>query len=343
MADPTSFFTTAYEAGFGTYTEADDLLHPAMNAKVADYTCSETQYLGFNVPEYDISAIGYLWHHPKMQTVYGGTVALRGIKRQITAAEMVDLRCYMSDSVLAGDLHDVRLDSGYRTQVIEPGRRFRISYEDPERENRYDVELTAIMPPVMWPTGRHFEQAMRTKGELVLRGERIPVDGYFVRDRTWGEARTEAAPPIPATSWMTGVFDDDFAFSANVIDDPARNPIWADRFTVDPDHLVLGGWIWKDGRVAALRSASKLNTYDRDTMVPRTIDMRIEDSEGREFEIHGEVRSAFPWNAWHNVHGPCGVTRWELDGRTGYGDLLEVQWNDFVSAYMNPGRTEESR
>ncbi len=161
MTDTPTFFVTNYDPNFGHYKPEDDFLHPTANEAVENYACTETQYLGFNIPQACISGVGYMWHHPHMKTVLGGAVAYQGVKRQFIAAELCDVRSFMSDEVLKNDLHEVSFDNGYRTQVIEPGRLFRIRYDDLARKNHFDVTLTAIMPPAMWPTGSHLEQAMK--------------------------------------------------------------------------------------------------------------------------------------------------------------------------------------
>ena len=330
--NPPTFFVTNYDARFGQYKPEDDMLHPEANAKVPHYTCTETQYLGFNIPEAAISGIGYLWHHPNLKTVLAGACAYQGVKSQLIAAELCDVRSYMSDEVLANNLTSVKFDNGYHTEVLEPGKKFRIRYDDPARKNHYDVTLTAIMPPAMWPTGRHLEQALKTKGELTLRGEKFPVNGYFVRDRSWGEGRSEQIMPIPVTSWMTGVFNDNFAFNCNALDHPDLNPIWKPYFNVAPEKTLIGGWIWRDGELTAITSAKKLVHYDLDTLIPKSIEMTVIDAKNRTFEMQGTIISAAPFNIWMNVNAPICLTRWECEGLTGYGDTQDVQWNDFVHA-----------
>jgi hypothetical protein len=332
MTDTPTFFVTNYDPNFGHYKPEDDFLHPAANEAVENYACTETQYLGFNIPEACISGVGYMWHHPHMQTVLAGAVAYQGVKRQFIAAELCDIRSFMSDEVLKNDLHEVSFDSGYRTQVIDPGKQFRIRYDDPARKNHFDVTLTAIMPPAMWPTGRHLEQAMKTKGELTLRGEHFTVNGYFVRDRSWGEARSERIMPIPVTSWMTGVFNDDFAFNCNALDHPDLNPVWKPYFDVKPENTLIGGWVWRNGELTAIRAAKKRVHYDLATMIPKSVDLTFTDAKDRTFEMHGTILSAAPFNCWMNVNAPICLTRWECNGLTGHGDTQDIQWNDFVQA-----------
>jgi hypothetical protein len=70
------------------------------------------------------------------------------------------------------------------------------------------VPLTAVDDPIVWANGKHFEQVMRTQGQLVLRGQRHDVDSFNIRDRSWGELRPEGHNPAPPYNWVHGVFDE---------------------------------------------------------------------------------------------------------------------------------------
>lgn len=332
-AAPTPYFLTQTQDRFASYDTSADFLHPEANAKCDHYSCTETQYLGFSIPEENIHAVNYLWHHPKMKTVMGGTVVFQGYKPVHLAAELIDMRNYMSDSVLANDLHDYQFDNGYRAQVIEPLKKFRVSYNDPKRDNSFDVTLEAIMPLAMWPTGRHFEQICKTSGELVLRGKKFKVDGFTVRDRSWGEARKEETMPIPCTTWMVGSFNKDFGFNCNALDHPDLNPIWKDSFNIKAEQTLLGGWMWVDGQIVPIVEARKLTHYDRKTMFPTRIELNITIKDGRKYEMVGTVTAACPFNPWINVYTPICLTRWECNGQVGFGESQDVQWNDFVTKY----------
>jgi hypothetical protein len=331
-----TFFVSSYAPSFGNAVPDDDLLHPAANAKITDYACTETQYLGFNIPEADISGVNYIWHHPHLKQVLGGSVVYKGIKRQIIASELCDIRSFMRDDALAGDLRHYKLDTGTEVRIIEPLKKLQLRYDDPLRKNHFDVTLTAIMPPAMWPTGRHFEQAMKTEGKLTLRGEKYDVRGYFIRDRSWGEARSEINMPIPATSWLTGTFNDGFAFNCNAVDHPDLNPLWKGHFEIPEDKLLFGGWIWLDGELTPIISARKHVDYDISTLIPRSVDLSVVDAKRRKFAMHGTIRSAIPFNCWMNVHAPICLTRWECRGLTGWGDTQDIQWSDFVQACLRP-------
>lgn len=336
MSDNSTFFDKQYGEGFGKFGPEDDLLHPEQNAQILSYGATETQYLGFNIPEEGITSVSYLWHHPRLRALTGGCMAWQGIKPMPLACELIDMRCYMDDAALKNDLHDYTLDNGYRARIIEPLKKFHITYSDEARGNSFDVQLTAVMPIAMIPSSKHFEQVMRAEGELTLRGKRHKVNGYCTRDRTWGEARPEQILPIPATTWMNCVFGDDYAFHCNAIDHPDLNPLWSGKFNVAPDKVLMGGWVWRDGELVKVTSAKKKVTYDRRTMIPKRIDLRMTDAKNRVYEAEGEIVNCGHLNVWMNVNAPFCLTRWKCDGKVGWGESQDIQWNDFVQEFIQP-------
>ncbi|HEY3240960.1 MAG TPA: hypothetical protein VGL92_15435 [Acidimicrobiia bacterium] len=328
----TSFFMNPHTAGFGPCTEADDLLHREMNSQVSDPALTETQYLGFSVPEAGIHALNYLWIHPNLELLTGGVWAWQGVKRSQLAAELFDMRQFMEDEpIRKGDLADYELPMGYRVKVLQPLEKIHIAYDDPARGNAFDVTLTAIMPPAMIASGKHFDQAMRTEGEVTLRGRRHRVDGYTVRDRSWGEVRPEDPRPVPPLHWVTGVFSDDFAFHMMGVEDPSTGPVWKDAF---PDAGALTainrGWIWRDGELTGLESAAITTRWNRDTGYPVAHTVRITGTSGLELSLEGTITASCSWSPWSNANMLISLARWECEGRVGWGDSQVATWTDFV-------------
>jgi hypothetical protein len=329
----TSFFMNAQAAGFGTCTPADELLHRELNATLDHPALTETQFLGFSVPEANIHSLCYAWAHPTLETITGGVWAWQGVKPTALASEMFDIRQYMDFSPFrTGDFDNLQLPNGYRVECLKPLEKFRMTYEDPSRRNAFDITLTAIMPPAVLPSGRHLDQAMRTEGTLLLRGRPYPVDGYTVRDRSWGENRTEEPRPAPPIHWLTGVFDDTFAFHMMGIEHPSADPIWRDIYPID-DAKADGmnrGWVWADGELRSVERASVRTRWNTSTGYPLAHDVALTDSSGREYALTGEVTASNNWSAWSNAFFGISLTRWTHEGRTGWGDSQIGAWTDFV-------------
>ena len=331
-----SFFMNTQAPGFGACAAADELMHHELNATLTDPALTETQFLGFNVPDAGIHSLNYLWAHPNLRLLTGGVWTWRGVKPNALSSEMFDMRQFMPDDPIrgSGDLNSFELPNGYHVEVGEPLRTIRIGYEDAARGNAFDVELTAIMPPAVLPSGRHFDQAMRTRGSVTLRGESYPVDGWTVRDRSWGENRTEEPRNAPPLHWMTGVFDDDFAFHLMGIEHASAGPVWKDVYPVDDTltEAMNRGWIWRDGELLALASGAVRTRWDRATGYPTGHELTLVDTRGQRYVITGDIMAINNWSAWSNAFFAIGLTRWQYGDRVGHGDSQTAAWTDFVRA-----------
>ncbi|HKY89781.1 MAG TPA: hypothetical protein VJM11_02025 [Nevskiaceae bacterium] len=334
MSKDPDWFATQHE-GFGRFTPEDDLLHPG-HRKDGD-SLTETQYFGFNIPAESIYCFGYFWLHPNLDVVSGGLFVCQGIKSAHLQAELFDIHAYVHrKSVIRDDLRSYRFPNGYGVDVLEPGRRMRIRYDDASRGNHVDVEATAIMPVAMRGNDKHFEQAMRMRGSLMLRGKKHVVDGFNIRDRSWGELRPEEPQALPPMTWLTGAFDDDFAFNCNAFDHPDLEPEWKGRLSLSPERAFNDGWVFHDGKLLRLRTARKRTVRDPRTGRPLSHRIETEDANGKSWTITGTVRAGLPWAGWPNMICQLFLTRWECEGRVGWGDTQEVQWTDYVRACTQP-------
>jgi hypothetical protein len=341
MSENTSYFMNPQIAdGFGETKPSDERVHREMNAEVSDPALVETQFVGFNVPEANIHCLNYLWLHPNMRLMSGGAWCWQGFKGRQLEAELFDMRDFIPDAAITddgGDIDDVTLPSGYRHEVITPLEEIRVSYEDSVRGNAFEVTMKAVMPPAMLPSGKHFDQAMKTEGWVTLGGTRHEVDGYTVRDRSWAEARTEDPMAVSPIQWFTMCFDDDFAVHVTGVEDPGA-AAWRDRF--DADESLPGamnrGWVWVDGELRSLERAV-FSTKWADRGGQRAHSVEITDSEGRDYSIEGEVLALCPWNTWSNVHMSIGLARWECDGKIGHGDTQAALFTDFIRSVFDSG------
>jgi hypothetical protein len=325
-----AFFSKKWAKQLGKSPGNDEGLHLEWKSSNPHYALTETQYFGFHVPEANIHAFTYLWHHAHLGVISGGAMAMRGIKENASACELFDYRAYMSDKILPADLSSYKMDNSYAVEILSEGTAFRTSYDDPDRKNSFDVTHTAVCERMYWPNNKHFEQVMRTKGELVLRGERHRVDGFHIRDRSWGEARVEAPSSAPPNTWNTGVFDEGFSFMVMGFDHPDLNPIWSGLYKVAAEDSMRFGWMIVDGESMAIAGLRRIGRYMRSTLIPQSADMEITDARGREFVIRGTVLAAAPLYGWPNARTPICLMRWECNGKVGYGEIQEMQATDFL-------------
>jgi hypothetical protein len=339
MGENTSYFMNPQVAdSFGDTTAADEGMHRAALEESTDPALVETVFNGFNVPEADIHCLNYIWLHPNLGLMSGGVWCWQGIKRSQLEVELFDMRDFHPDTAITtggGDLTDVTLPNGYRHQVVTPLEEVRMTYEDAKRGNAFDVVTTAIMPPAMLPSNRHFDQAMRTSGTLRLRGEEYPVNGFTVRDRSWGEARTEDPIGMSGIHWLVAVFGEDYAVHVTGLEDP-ETASWHDRFPEDPaaSQKMNRGWVFKDGQLLSVRSARIETEWDVAGRRQAAHQVVVVDETGAEHRLSGDIRACANWHTWSNVHMSVGLTRWECDGRVGHGDSQIAMWTDFVRAHF---------
>ena len=318
--------------GLGFIKPEDDLLHPASFKGVDDDSATETQYFGFSIPEENIHALTYCWWHPNLKVVSGGIFVFQGVKEHTPMAELCDWRTFMSDKAIAKDLHEFRFDNGYGVKILEANKRFHITYDSPAEQNFVDVIAEATLPAVMFADGNHFEQTMKMKGKLTLRGKKYEVDCYSVRDRSWGKPRPETLMPLPPMSWMVGTFSDDFSFNCTVFDHASGQPERNGKFVMPDDQALNGGWVYRDAKVGRIVTAHKRVTRGAGSTVCAGIDLQFTDEHGREFKMKATLSASCPIQPWNNTWMVINLMRWECDGLVGHGDNQEAFWGTYLNS-----------
>lgn len=325
------FFLTQNE-GLGQVRPEDDLLHPASFKDVGDDSATETQYFGFNVPEANIGAFAYMWHHPNLKLCSGGLFVFQGVKETTVHAELCDFRTFMSDAALKNNLQEFRFDNGYGVRVIEPLKHFHMTYADPANDNSVDLMIEAVLPAVMFADGKHFEQTMQVKGGLVLRGKHYDVDCFTVRDRSWGKPRPETLLPVPPMSWMVGTFSKDFSFNCTMFDHASGQPERNGQFVVPDERAINGGWVYRNGKLGRIVKGVKRVVRGAGSTICAGIDLQLTDEHGREFAMKATLCASCPIAAWTNVWMVINLMRWECDGQVGYGDNQEAFWGNYLNS-----------
>ena len=325
---PQLYALQSWKAEFGPPHPEPEGLHRDYLREKSHYALSQTQYFGFSIPQHNVHALLMLWHHPNLGVISGGPMVWRGKKKTQLACELLDYRNYMSDRIL-GAFKSYKLDNSYSVTVVDGGREFHFSYEDASRDNRFELTQVPVSERLYWPSGNHFEQVMRTKGDLVLRGKHYAIDGFHIRDRSWGENRLEDPYHTAPLAWSTGVFDESFAFNVTGMDDPMLGPIWKDRFKVESKDTLKFGWVIAEGVAAPLVRLRKITTFNA-SLFPETVKMELLDTRGREFQINGTITALSPHIPWPNCTVHICLTRWECNGKIGWGDHQEVQYTDIL-------------
>jgi hypothetical protein len=316
--------------GLGKVEESDDFLHPLLSTEEPGYQLSETHYFGFNIPEHSIQGFGTCWYHPHLKTLMGGVGAWQGFKSHPLQSEIWDVLFYMPDSYLAQDNRHYKLENGYEVTTLQPLVAHRLQYENKKTDSWLDLTMTALMPPVMLGTGYHFDQAMKVKGEVRLRGKTYSVASNSVRDRSFGQLRYEHHQSVPPLAWMNCGFSETLCFCCTAFDDPRKNPSWAGVLSVPGDNPLRSGWIYRDGVASDVVAASKTCTRKPGVTYPDKVELTITDRLGRTLEITGQSMTGVNWAFWSNCDSNICLMRWECEGQVGYGDYQEFMWTEYI-------------
>jgi hypothetical protein len=85
-----------------------------------------------------------------------------------------------------------------------------------------------------------------------------------------------------------------------------------------------------DGEQRRLARASKITRREFPWCRPLNHEIEMEDTSGRIYRLTGKVIAQSCWAGWPNANVWLGLVEWHLDGKTGYGETQEVQWNDYI-------------
>lgn len=317
------------QSGFGTVTAADDFLHP--DVQLPDFTLTETYWFNFYVPERGLSGAIYCWMHKNLGSCTSGVWIYRGFKAHHLQCEHFNVQSHLPYPQQQGNTITVP-HIGLQIEIVEPLKRHAIRYRDPHSDTRLDLDVSALMPPAVRGNGFHFEQAIQVKGSLTLAGEHIVVDSFSVRDRSWGQARAEDPARHPPLDWAVGVLDGGrTAFNILACDDPEAHSGWTQRYGITRDRTLRDGWLYQDGRLRHIVSATQLVEREAGGM-RRPLGYRcdFEVEGGSRHSLVGRLVGQCPFGLWPNLYSTFSMVEWDLDGRKGWGDLQDSYWIEFL-------------
>jgi len=203
--------------------------------------------------------------------------------------------------------------------MADPGRAFR---ESPKRKVRLDL-LHEAAGPLYGSAGHgdddgkpadqqfaraHYEQHMHVTGTLEIEGERHEIDGYGLRDHSWGPRYWQA---IHAYDWLTMNFGPDFGAMVSVIQ---RDP--------EGRSVRRGGVLVRNGELEPIVDARVEAGYAANGLYHDTVRATVKTAKGEELVIDGEVTGFIPLRNRREgrvTHIGEGMTRWRVGDRVGYG------------------------
>ncbi|MET0910498.1 MAG: hypothetical protein ABWZ99_13620 [Ilumatobacteraceae bacterium] len=344
------------------FTLDDDTYHVPT---VADPLWFETAWFSFSVPERRIGC----WLHAGRHT-NRGTMTWRVFLWDPRGADPARMAYYKMvsdvpfgaapggeragpDDTHSVDLRDVAFPGGgWSMKVLDPLMNYHVSYADPDANFAIEFEHRSLHPPHRFTPGEapcvdnpHLDQLGHLTGALVLDGERIALDCYSVRDRTWGpRSRHHSHGAQPATETRARVANPGGPAWREIERERGRGRIqyifghaWDDSgcdtgflsFVRTQDGTADGwsplnmGWLLRDGEFVRLdTSKSRMKNYrDPDSGWSMHMEVDLVDRTGRTLQAEGVALSH---NCEHG-NGANAFMRWDLvlpDGRsrTGWGE-----------------------
>jgi hypothetical protein len=239
------------------------------------------------------------------------------------------------------DHNDAFDAGGVRFEVLEPTERLRTRYrgrmvelaeprdmaeprkalsQNPRRQVELDLVHEAIGPMY----GRagdaaeerrdaseqfakaHYEQHMATRGELRIDEDRFEIDGFGLRDHSWGPRHWQA---IDGYEWLTMNFGRDLGAMVSVI-------------RRDGNVARRGGVIVRGDDIEPIRKVEIEAEYEDNGLYHRAVTAHIETAAGETHVITGEVKGFIPLRNRRQgmlTHIGEGMTEWTWNDRKGYG------------------------
>jgi hypothetical protein len=320
---------------------ADDSFHPRSD----DPWWNESAWFSFMAPERDLSGFVYLYHRPNMGYSVGAVGVWDPSGDRDEDCLFYDW-CEPSPLAADADMYDVTLHNGLSVRCLEPLRSFRIGYRNPAYYGGAGgaLELTyeGLAPPhdsgtpdgqTEWSIG-HYEQVGRMRGWIELRGERIEIDCYSLRDHSWGPRKlvNNTRGHFP---WAIASPDSGFAVWARSDLDPDADPVYGTT------EQVVGGWYLRDGEFGRLTGGTCRVVERDDRGRPVEVITEATDHLGRTLHAEGRTRNHLHWRGYPWLSMWWSQADWSFDGRVAVGehqDFVPVQLRRKVLRSAPAGR-----
>jgi hypothetical protein len=231
---------------------------------------------------------------------------------------------------------------GLRFEVLEPTQRHRTTFDgtvvelreprdmadpraafsdNPKKRVRFDLVHDAVGPLYGNKAEKradedaeqsfaraHFEQHMHVTGTLEIDGESLAIDGFGLRDHSWGPRYWQA---IHSYEWLTLNFGPDLGAMVSVIQRDAAG-----------EHRTAGGVLQRGMELERLVDARIEAEYEENGLYHKRVTAHVRTEKGEELTIEGEVQSFIPLRNRRGdavTHIGEGMTQWRLGDRVGYG------------------------
>ena len=279
-----------------------------------DTNWSETCWFTFTVPERKISGQLYPFFRANL-----GTMAAGAYFWDPTGSRPEN--CLYSKNfwhlpIPDQPLSDITIGNGIKYRCVKPQEQYEISYDDSDGGNEIHAELTftAVTEP-HYLGEHHLDQPGRYTGELVIHGEKMKVDSFGFRDRSWGprtqhgQGLTSSPAPHGGYSYATGMGADGNlnAFHTITMD-------WGQGLK------SIHGYLMRDGVWAKLAEATRTVVERNAEGIPTRVIIEGVDEKGRSLSARGTGHNGFSFFINPNMFTMNCLYEWEFDGVTAWGE-----------------------
>ena len=161
-------------------------------------------------------------------------------------------------------------------------------------------------PPEQQFARAHYEQHMAVTGTLRVGEDVTPIDGFGLRDHSWGPRYWQA---IHSYEWLTMNFGADFGAMISVI-------------RRDADSERVSGVVVRGDQLDGVKHARVRAEFESNGLYHRRVAVDLETHGGEKLSIEGDVEGFIPLRNRRDgmvTHIGEGMTEWRCGDRVGYG------------------------
>ncbi len=335
------------------FTAEDDGFHQLTDSPYE----TETNWWSFNIPERNLGCWIHTLFHPAREVINSRIFAWDN--SGVSPGQMAYFRRVDAPMPRGMDLRDITFPViGYQLKMLEPLMKYHLTYHDKDRGFALDFVHTGAHAPWRFPPGvppfrdsPHLDQLGHIEGEMTLRGEKIRIDSWSVRDRSWGPrgGPHSTSPKVYAPGetrllhpggprwreierergrgriqYIFGHHRDRTGFLSFCRTQDGRADGWCP---------MNAGWMLRDGRFTRLDAEKSRMRNHRDPRTGHSAHMEVEltDTEGRTLAAEGFAVSRMR----ESGYGVNSLMRWEMDGHIGWGEDQDVWGQDHFTRMLD--------
>jgi hypothetical protein len=287
----------------------DDEFHPPTSD---DPAWTETCWFTFSVPERRLSGQLYPFFVPNQGVAAGGAYFWDDRGDQLWNCRYA--KNFWHLALDDQPLSDLALPNGIRYRCLEPLTKYQLGYDDPDGGDEVHVDLTftAVTPPHYLGESHHLDQPGRYEGTITLHGERIDVDSFGFRDRSWG-VRPQFGPGLTSSPARCGGYS--YATASH------RDGFHSITMDFGDGCINIHGYLLRDGKWSNLTQGRR-EVVERDpaTGFPRRVRLDGVDALGRALHADGQCQNRLGLFLNPNLFTVNCLTEWRFDGITAYGE-----------------------